>query len=127
MSRDICFLNGRYVETARASIPALDRGFLFGEGLFETWRTYCGRPFALREHLRRMARSARILGIPFDPREDWEGRTRRLARLGGLAECSGAVRLTVTRGAGPLRLVPGKVVKPTRLMLLRPLVIRGYL
>jgi branched-subunit amino acid aminotransferase/4-amino-4-deoxychorismate lyase len=117
----VCFLNGRYVETSRASVPALDRGFLFGEGLFETWRTYKGRPFALREHLERMAKSARDLGIPFDPDEAWEGRTLKLARLNGMTGGGGAIRLTITAGPGALSLVPGPARRPTRLMLFRPL------
>jgi branched-subunit amino acid aminotransferase/4-amino-4-deoxychorismate lyase len=121
MKPPICFLSGRYLETEQAVIPALDRGFLFGEGLFETWRTYHGRPFALREHLARMAASARAIGIPFDPGADWEGRTLKLARLNDMTGGGGAVRLTITRGAGPVSLIPGPVRKPTQLMLFRPL------
>jgi len=121
MKPPICFLSGRYVETRKATIPALDRGFLFGEGLFETWCTYRGRPFALREHLKRMATSARAIGIPFDPSEDWAGRTLELARRNGMLGCGGAVRLTITRGPGPVTLVPAAVQKPTQLMLFRPL------
>ncbi|RMD84688.1 MAG: 2-keto-4-methylthiobutyrate aminotransferase, partial [Candidatus Dadabacteria bacterium] len=116
-----CFLNGRYVDVRQARISPLDRGFLFGEGLFETWRTYRGRPFAVAEHLRRMQRSARALGIPFDPNEPWEARTLRLARLNGLARRSGAVRLTITRGPGPVTLLPRRPYRPTRLMVFRPL------
>jgi D-amino acid aminotransferase len=121
MRPPICFLNGKYVETANATISALDRGFLFGEGLFETWRTYKGRPFALREHLARMAKSARALGIPLDVDEDWEGRTRRLARLNGLDTRGGAIRFTITRGPGPISLIPQEIECPTQLMLFRPL------
>ncbi len=116
-----CFLNGRYMDVRDARISALDRGFLFGEGLFETWRTYRGRPFAIEEHLRRMNRSARALGIPFDPGEPWHTRTLRLARLNRMSTRSGAVRLTISRGAGPVTLIPERVRRPTRLMLFRPL------
>lgn len=121
MKKVICYLNGRYVETAHASIPATDRGFLFGEGLFETWKTYRGRPFALREHLDRMARAARVLKIPFDPHEDWEGRSVELARRNGMADTGGAVRFTITAGPGKVSLIPAKLGRPTRLMLFRPL------
>jgi branched-chain amino acid aminotransferase len=120
-STPIYYLNGRYVPEAEAKISALDRGFLFGEGLFETWPTYRGRPFGLREHLARMAKSARALGIPFDRSENWGARTEKLARLNQLTHTQGAVRLTVTAGAGPVNLVPSKSTKPTRLMLFRPL------
>jgi branched-subunit amino acid aminotransferase/4-amino-4-deoxychorismate lyase len=121
MKRRICYLSGRYVDTDKAVISALDRGFLFGEGLFETWRTYCGHPFALREHLARMAKSARILKIPFDPRADWEGRTLELARRNRMLGGGGAIRLTITAGAGEVNLVPTDVRRPTQLMLFRPL------
>ena len=66
MKPKICYLNGRYLRIGEAKIAATDRGFLFGEGLFETWKTYKGRPFAVREHLTRMARSARSIGFRFD-------------------------------------------------------------
>jgi branched-subunit amino acid aminotransferase/4-amino-4-deoxychorismate lyase len=120
-NRSICFLNGRYLDTAKAAIPATDRGFLFGEGLFETWKTYNGRPFALPEHLKRMARGAKVLGVPFDPDEDWHGRTLQLARRNGMLDCGGAVRLTISAGPGKVSLIPTTSGKPTRLMLFRPL------
>ncbi len=121
MKQPTCFLNGRYLATAKAQIPALDRGFLFGEGLFETWRIYNGRPFALPEHLARMNKSAKALGIPFDAEAAWETRTRRLARANGITEGGGAIRLTITAGPGPVSLIPGKPARPTQLMIFRPL------
>jgi branched-chain amino acid aminotransferase len=117
----ICFLNGRFVELERAMIPAVDRGFLFGEALFETWKTYRGRPFALAEHLARMARSAKLLGIPFDPREDWKGRSLALAKRNRMLDCGGAVRLTISSGPGRVSLIPETAKRPTRFMLFRPL------
>jgi branched-chain amino acid aminotransferase len=117
----ICFLNGRFVELERATVPAVDRGFLFGEALFETWKTYRGRPFALAEHLARMARSAKLLGIPFDPREDWEGRSLALAKRNRMLDCGGAVRLTISSGPGRVSLIPETAGRPTRFMLFRPL------
>jgi branched-subunit amino acid aminotransferase/4-amino-4-deoxychorismate lyase len=119
--KSICFLNGRFLETARAGVPATDRGFLFGEALFETWKTYRGKPFALPEHLTRMAKAAKILGIPFDPKESWENRSLELARRNGMADCGGAVRLTISAGPGKVSLIPDTEGRPTRLMLFRPL------
>jgi D-amino acid aminotransferase len=119
--KDICWLNGAFVPTARAKISALDRGFLFGEGLFETWRTYGGRPYAIAEHLRRMAGSARRIGIAFDPDEPWDKRCVELARRCQMLRSDGAVRLTITRGHGPVSLVAAKTQEPTTLMMFRPL------
>src|SRR5262245_37855215 len=121
MKRSVCFLNGRYVDVARATIPATDRGFLYGEGLFETWRTYRGRPFAVDEHVARLAKSARELGIPFDADEDWEARSVELARRNDAANAATAVRLTITRGSGPLQLPAPRTHHATRLLLLRAL------
>mgnify|MGYP003350378242 FL=1 len=95
----ICWFNGKFVDVAKARISPLDRGFLFGEGLFETWRTYRGQPYGLADHLARMAGSARQIGIPFDPSEPWEERSIELARRNGMLHCDGAVRMTVTRGS----------------------------
>jgi D-amino acid aminotransferase len=119
--KSICYLNGRFVDVAKARISPLDRGFLFGEGLFETWRTYLGRPYGLADHLDRLARSARRIGIPFDTDEPWEEHCRTLARRNGMLDCDGAVRLTVTRGRGPVSLTVDRTVDPTALMLYRPL------
>ena len=121
MKPPVCFLNGRFVELERAMIPAVDRGFLFGEALFETWKTYRGRPFALPAHLARMARSAKLLGIPFDAKEAWARRSLELAKRNGMLDCGGAVRLTISSGPGRVSLIPEQSKKPTRFMLFRPL------
>lgn len=119
--KSICWLNGKFTDTSRARISPLDRGFLFGEGLFETWRTYRGRPYGLDEHLARMAESAKRIGIPFDPAEPWAKRCTELAKRNGMRKSDGAVRLTITRGRGPVSLVVAGTEAPTALMLFRPL------
>ncbi len=109
MNDSVCFLNGRYLAAAEAKVSAFDRGFLLGEGLFETWRSYRGRPFAVREHMERMAKSARSLGIAFDPNEAWEPRSRSLLKRNRACGEGAAIRLTITRGAGPPALLPSAV------------------
>lgn len=121
MTAPVCYLNGRFVAVGDARISPLDRGFLFGEGLFETWRTYRGRPYGLTEHLRRMAGSAKRLAIAFDPRDPWLERCTELARQNGMTDRDGAVRLTITRGRGPISLTVDATEEPTTLMLFRPL------
>lgn len=61
--RNLIYLNGELVEPRGAQVPLLDRGYLYGEGLFETMRAYAGRVFALDRHLRRLLSSARDLGL----------------------------------------------------------------
>jgi D-amino acid aminotransferase len=111
-------LNDRLVAAARATIPALDRGFLYGDGLFETLRTYGGEPFGLAAHLARLRRSARVfrMTVPVSPAH-WEPRIRRLLRANGLDTVDAAVRLTVSRGAAPFGIVPPRGIRPTTLLL----------
>jgi len=64
---DAC-LDGELLDAGTACIPVTDDGLLRGDGVFEVVRLYAGRPFALDEHLERMAGSARALRLPgFDP------------------------------------------------------------
>jgi D-amino acid aminotransferase len=116
-----CWLNGKFVDVAKARISPLDRGFLFGEGLFETWRTYRGKAYGLPEHLERMAASAKKIGIEFDPSEPWAQRSADLARRNGMLDRDGAIRMTITRGHGPVSLLVAETAEPTTLMLYRPL------
>jgi D-alanine transaminase len=62
------YLNGEFLPLEEARIPVLDRGFIFGDGIYEVVPVYGGRPFRLAHHLRRLARSLSSIGIenPFD-------------------------------------------------------------
>lgn len=93
------WLNGALVPLGAARIPAFDRGFLFGDGIYETVRAYGGRPFRLAEHLHRLALSARRLALrwPGGARPLVEG-VRRVLAANGLGDAR--IRLVVTRGPG---------------------------
>lgn len=80
-------------------ISGLDHGYLYGSALYETLRTYHGRPFALSRHLARLARGAARVGMGELPLEEMEGVLRRLAALRAPAESY--LRLTVSPGEGP--------------------------
>jgi D-amino acid aminotransferase len=115
-------LNDRLVPAAEATISALDRGFLYGDGLFETVRAYRGRPFGLPQHLARLASSARAFRIPFTRDSAyWRPRIARLLHANSLAMTDAAVRLTVSRGAGSLGLAPAPGLRPTTLLVASPL------
>lgn len=58
------FIDGSRVAPEHAKVSVYDRGFLYGDTVFETIRTYGGAPFALDEHLARLARSAAKVAIP---------------------------------------------------------------
>lgn len=89
-------IDGRIVAGAEATVPVTDRGFLYGDSIFETFRTYEGRPHALDRHLARLRRSAEAVQIRLPLDED-EFR-REIAELIAQSEGERRVRLVVTRG-----------------------------
>jgi len=111
----IVYLNGRFVAARDARVSAFDRGFLYGDGLFETVRAYRGAVFALNEHFARLRASAAWLGFALPP-VDWPRAIHALLRRNRLLACDASVRLTVTRGAGRPGLVPPRECRPTVLM-----------
>ena len=94
------FLNGRFVESIAASLPATDRGLLYGYGLFETMRARSGRVFRLEEHYRRLSAGASLLDIALPLTHDDLGNViDELTRRNGLEDAR--LRLTVTAGPMP--------------------------
>jgi branched-subunit amino acid aminotransferase/4-amino-4-deoxychorismate lyase len=116
----LVWLNGRLVAARDARVSVLDRGLLHGDGVYDTWRTYGGRPFAVAAHLRRVAAGTHALGLPAPgPVPRWERRTRILVARNGLGDA--AVRLTITRGAAGDALVPEHRSAATVLLTVRRL------
>jgi len=105
-------INGRLLAAARARISVFDRGLLYGDGLFETLRTYTGRPFALDEHLSRLRRSASVLGIHL-PRRSWRQDIGALLGRNRMTTTDAWVRITLTRGVAAPQLVPPARTRPT--------------
>ncbi len=94
------YLNGHYLPLEDARIPVMDRGFLFGDGVYEVIPVYSRRPFRLHEHLDRLQASLDSirLGNPHTAGE-WEN---LIARIVEQAESEDqGVYLQVTRGPGP--------------------------
>jgi branched-chain amino acid aminotransferase len=63
-------VNGRLVKESEAVISVFDRGFLFGDGIFETLRSVSGRVFRLDRHLSRLERSASAIGLELPASQD---------------------------------------------------------
>lgn len=96
-------LNGRILPASGACIPATDRGFLLGDGLFETIRIRQRGPVALDRHLARLAAGLKILNfgpLPLDPAPALVA----LLKAGSVTE--GVARLTVSRGPAPRGVLP---------------------
>ena len=96
-SNPVVYANGRWVKQAEATVPFMDSGFWYGDGLFETLLVSRGRLFRPHMHLDRMQEGMQILGISFPfPREEVIALMEEIAARNGLQETS--VRLMVTRG-----------------------------
>ncbi|MGB2711542.1 MAG: aminotransferase class IV [Conexibacter sp.] len=96
-------LDGVVCPAAQARIPATDEGLLRGDGVFEVLRLYGGRPYALDEHLARLARSAANLRLPLDAGAVRADVALLLAAAGSAPE-HGCLRIVVTRGGRRLLL-----------------------
>lgn len=112
-------INGTVVPAEQARVPVLDTGFTFGDGVYETLRTYAGRPFELGRHLGRLRASAARLGIDL-PLPDGELRERLRALLERAANDESFIRLIVTRGVGDCSYHFERVQGPTVVMFVRP-------
>ena len=65
----LCNVEGKLVPPEQALVPVLDRGFLYGDSVYEVVRTYAGRPFELDRHLARMERTSERIDLTLPPRE----------------------------------------------------------
>ena len=91
------YLNGDFVPEEQAKISVLDRGFLYGDGVFETMRAYSGHVFMLDDHLSRLYGSINELGIPL--KKDEESLKKAIERLMEINRLADAyIRITVSRG-----------------------------
>ena len=104
---DYVHLNGEVVATSEARIHPFDRGLWYGDGLFETLRTYKGSIFALDEHLARMNRSAEFLELRL-PRRSWKKSVIELLEANRIYGRDAWVRITITRGVSPRAMLPPK-------------------
>ncbi len=96
-------IDGVLEPAAEAKVSVFDRGFLYGDSVFEVMRTYGKRPFRVRQHIERLQRSCERLRMQL-PLEipAIEGRIAAAIAASGLPECW--VRVVVTRGSGPIGL-----------------------
>lgn len=123
-----CYLNGEYTPIGEAKISVLDRGFIFGDGVYEVIPVYAGHPFRLPEHLARLKRSLAEMRIA-NPmtRDDWRAIALRLVAMH--ADANGVapqaahymVYIQVTRGVAPRdHVMPGNIA-PTVFMMVNPM------
>ncbi len=122
----VVFLNGQFLPESEAVVPVNDRGFLLGDGLFETLRVVNGKPFRFAQHLERMMRGAEFFKIqpPFTPKE-LEQFATRLIEQNQMPDA--ILRVTLTRGPGERGYSSKGADRPTLVMALHPAPLRENL
>lgn len=117
----IVYLNGETLRLGDARISVLDRGFIFGDGIYDVVPAYNGRPFRMDEHLDRLDRSLASIKIDVDmTRADWENLVTDLIQRSGLGDCMAYIQ--VTRGVAKRDHAFPENVKPTVFCMIAPMV-----
>jgi branched-chain amino acid aminotransferase len=104
--RPVVYVNGVVTSARDAVVPVYDHGFLYGEGVYETLRTYAREPFLFNRHLTRLRHSASLmsLAVPFDDAE-FLARVRSTMTAANEGDADGGeayIRILLTRGVGEL-------------------------
>lgn len=117
-------VNGQISAQENAVIPVFDHGFLYGEGIYETLRTYRGRLFLFDRHLRRLRNSARLidLTIPFANDDKLVAHIRDTIDAADLEENEAYIRIMITRGVGELTYDLRATPEPSWVIIVKPLV-----
>jgi branched-chain amino acid aminotransferase len=116
-------VNGRVFDQEHAVISVFDHGFLYGEGVYETLRTYGGRPFLFERHMRRLRASAGMLSLQI-PLDDAAiaARFQDTMRVAGLGSGAGEayIRILITRGVGDLSYDPAACPDASVVVIVKP-------
>jgi D-alanine transaminase len=115
---NVAFINGAFVPLAEAKVSIEDRGFQFGDGVYEVIRTYTGRPFALEAHLARLDRSAAALDLiqPYSHAE-WTDHILEGIRRAAFPEAK--IYIQLSRGVAPRDHAYSTELTPTVVMTVR--------
>jgi len=116
-------VNGRITGQDEAVVPVFDHGFLYGEGIYETLRTYNGRLFLYDRHLRRLRNSARLidLALPFTG-DELAVRIQETIFSANLDGAEAYVRVLITRGVGELTYDLKATPTPSWVIIAKPLI-----
>jgi len=116
-------VNGRITDQEHAVVSVFDHGFLYGEGVYETLRTYSGQPCLFDRHMRRLRNSASMLALSVPPsNEDIDRRFRETMQAAGLGTQGreAYLRILVTRGIGELTYDPATCGEPSVVVIAKP-------
>lgn len=118
----VVYVNGTITPAADAVVPVFDHGFVYGEGIYETLRTYARAPFLFDAHMDRLRQSAALIALPV-PMTD--GELRSAVDLTIAAHAAPAdefyIRILLTRGVGELSYSLNATPTPTVVIIVKPL------
>jgi branched-chain amino acid aminotransferase len=116
------YLNDRFVKEDEALVSVFDHGFLYGDGVYETIRSYGNSIFMRDQHLARLRRSAEAIGLKI-PERDWPSLLHECMERNGVGDdrTDAYIRVTVSRGAGDIGLDPALCPTPTLVIITKPL------
>ncbi len=118
------FLNDRFVRQAEAVVSVFDHGFLYGDGVYETLRSYGTRIFMRDQHLTRLRRSGEAIGLTIPvPDSQWPELLHEAMRRNevGNEHVDAYLRITVSRGEGEIGLDPALCPRPTVVIMTKAL------
>ena len=118
------YLNDRFVKEEEAVVSVFDHGFLYGDGVYETIRSYGSRIFMRDQHLARLRRSADAIGLTIPiPEQRWPALLHEAMTRNGVGHerTDAYLRITISRGAGDIGLDPALCPTPTVVIMTKPL------
>lgn len=118
------FLNDRFVRKEEAVVSVFDHGFLYGDGVYETIRSYGSRIFMRDQHLARLRRSAEAIGLSVPiPEKDWPALLHEAMDRNGVGNdrVDAYLRITISRGEGEIGLDPSLCPHPTTVIMAKAL------
>ena len=118
------YLNDQFVNEEEAVVSVFDHGFLYGDGVYETIRSYGSRIFMRDQHLARLRRSADAIGLAIPiPQDKWPTLLHEAMTLNDVGHegTDAYLRITISRGAGDIGLDPALCPTPTIVIMTKPL------
>jgi branched-chain amino acid aminotransferase len=118
--RTMVNVNGVITDDQKAAVSVFDHGFLYGEGIYETMRTYNRQPFLFDRHMRRLRTSAHMLELPVPfSNGDIAQRCTETMSAAGTGSDEAYIRILITRGVGDLSYDPAACPAPTIVVIVK--------